>query len=142
MSASFRVATTAEDLVRVMVVRGIVFCEEQQIPYRIERDEFDATAVHVLGEIDGEPVAAGRIRDCGDHAALGRIAVRKGFRGKGVGRELTEFLVATARERGHSSYRLHAQAYLIGFYAQGGFRAVGERFFEAGIEHVLMIRDD
>ena len=41
----------------------------------MERDAFDADAVHIVGELDGEPVAAGRIRCFTDHAKPERIAV-------------------------------------------------------------------
>ena len=47
-----------------------------------------------------------------------------------------------ARERGYSSYRMNAQAHLEKFYRRLGFRAVGEIFLDADIEHVLMVRED
>ena len=37
---------------------------------------------------------------------------------------------------------MNAQVRHASFYARLGFRAVGERFMEADIEHVLMVRDD
>src|SRR5690606_11341839 len=131
MEASFRIATSDDDRTKVMVVRGIVFCEEQGIPYSVERDEFDATALHVLGEIGDEPVAAGRVRECSDHAVLGRIAMRSRYRGTGIGHALTEFLISIALERGYTDCRMHAQAHLTPFYARHGFRAVGQPFFVA-----------
>jgi predicted GNAT family N-acyltransferase len=140
VSAVFRIAASTEDLIKAMVIRGIVFCAEQRIPYSVERDEFDAAAIHVIGEIGGEPVAVGRIRECGSHAVLGRIAVRVEHRGRGIGHALTDYLIAVARERGYSSCRMHAQSHLESFYASHGFRSEGERFIEAGIEHVAMVR--
>jgi predicted GNAT family N-acyltransferase len=139
MNVSFRVVTAPEDLIKAMVVRGIVFCGEQRIAYAIERDELDTHALHVLGELDGEPVAAGRVIESGDHAGLGRIAVRSPFRGLGVGHALTEFMLGVARERGYREFHMHAQAHLERFYAEHGFEPRGPRFFEAGIEHQLMV---
>ena len=124
------------------MVRSVVFCGEQGVPYAIERDEFETTAVHVLGEIGAEPVAAGRLRCLPDYAKLERIAVRAPWRGCGIGSEITRLLLRLAREQGYSSYRLNAQAYLEEFYGRFGFRAVGEVFMEAGIEHVSMVRED
>jgi predicted GNAT family N-acyltransferase len=142
VTPDFRVVSDIEDLIKVMVVRGIVFCAEQNIDYGVERDRLDATAIHVLGEIEGEPIAAGRVIGARDHAVLGRIAVRAPYRGCGFGHALTEFMLEVARRKGYSSFELHAQVHLRAFYAEHGFRAVGERFFEAGIEHQLMVRGE
>lgn len=142
MDVSFTVANSPEDQLKVFMVRWVVFCGEQGVRYDIERDEFEGTATHVLGEIDGEPVAAGRLRCLPGYAKLERIAVRAPYRGRGIGSEITRFLIRVARERGYSSYRMNAQAYLEEFYGRLGFRAVGEMFLEADIEHVLMVRED
>ena len=57
---SLRIATSKEDVLKVLVVRGIVFIEEQQVDWDGEIDEFERTATHFLGEVDGQPVATGR----------------------------------------------------------------------------------
>ncbi len=135
----FKVATNQEDLVKSFVVRGIVFVEEQGISYRIEHDEHDVLATHILGEMDGEPFAAGRIRAVGEYAKLERIAVRKSYRGKGLGHKLTEYMLFVAQEQGFKKFKLHAQSYLKDFYQKHGFEVVGDMFKEAGIDHYLMI---
>ena len=142
MDVSYRVASSQEDRLKAFAVRSIVFCGEQGVPYGIERDEFDDTATHVLGVIDGEPVAAGRLRCLPEYAKLERIAVRAPYRGRGIGSDVTRFLMKLARERGYSSIRMNAQAYLEEFYGRLGFRAVGGIFLEAGIEHVTMVHED
>jgi len=142
MDVSLKVASSPEDRLKAFMVRWVVFCGEQGVRYDIEHDEFDDTATHVLGEIDAEPVAAGRLRCLPDYAKLERIAVRAPYRGRGIGSEITLFLVRLARERGYSSYRMNAQANLKKFYGRLGFRAVGDTFLEADIEHVLMVRED
>ena len=142
MDAALKVASTPDDRLKAFMVRAVVFCGEQGVPYGIERDEFEDSATHVLGEIDGEPVAAGRLRCLSDYAKLERIAVRAPYRGRGIGSDVTRFLMKLARERGYSSYRMNAQAYLEEFYGRLGFRAVGGIFLEAGIEHVTMVRED
>jgi len=142
MDVSIKVASSPEDQLKAFMVRCVVFCGEQGVRYDIEHDEFEATATHVLGEIDGEPVAAGRVRFLPDYAKLERIAVRAPWRNRGIGAEITRFLIRLARERGYSSYRMSAQAHLEEFYGRLGFRAVGEIFMEADIEHLLMVRED
>ena len=135
----FSVATNQEDLIKSFVVRGIVFVEEQGISYRIEHDEHDVSATHILGEMDGEPFAAGRIRAVGEYAKLERIAVRKSYRGKGLGHKLTEYMLFVAQEQGFKKFKLHAQSYLKDFYQKHGFEVVGDMFKEAGIDHYLMV---
>jgi predicted GNAT family N-acyltransferase len=138
-----RIATTPEDILKVMVVRGIVFIEEQGVDWSGEIDEFEDESVHVLGEVDGEPVAAGRLRFLdGGWAKLERIAVRPGWRGRGLARQVVEFLLAEAEARGAARMKLHAQTYLEDFYAGYGFRRRGEVFDECGIDHVLMVREE
>ncbi|MDO8142921.1 MAG: GNAT family N-acetyltransferase [Candidatus Brocadiales bacterium] len=138
----FKVVTNLEDLIKAFIVRGIVFIEEQGVPYTIERDEHDFSATHILGEINGEPFAAGRIRTVGEYAKLERVAIRKSYRGKGLGHKLTEFMIAVAQEQGFKRFKVHAQSYLKNFYQKHGFEVVGNMFKEAGIDHYLMIRNN
>jgi predicted GNAT family N-acyltransferase len=138
----FKIVTNLEDLMKVFIVRGIVFMEEQNVPYRIEHDEYDYISTHVLGEENGEPFATGRIRTSGEYAKLERIAIRKRYRGKALGYKLSEFMISVAQKQGFKKYKVHAQAHLVNFYRNMRFEIVGELFQEAGIGHYLMIRDD
>lgn len=138
----FKVVTSQEDLIKVFIVRGIVFVEEQGVSYNIEHDEHDLSATHILGEMDDEPFAAGRIRALGEYAKLERVAIRKSHRGKGLGHKLTDFMISVAKEQGFQKVKVHAQSYLTDFYRKHGFEIVGDMFKEAGIDHYLMIRED
>ena len=124
---------------KVMSVRAIVFVEEQNCPYHLEVDGQDHAALHILGEWDGEPIAAGRMRFFQPYAKLERLAIRKQFRGRGYGVELLRFMMATARDRGFERLKLHAQVQATEFYGKQGFQTRGEVFVEAGIEHLLMV---
>jgi predicted GNAT family N-acyltransferase len=138
----FRIALSWDDLIKVLVVRGIVFVQEQKVPYDEEIDAHELEALHVLGELNGEPIAAARIRLLADYAKLERIAVREGHRGRGIGGQLVEFMMGVAREHGFSRFKLHAQAHLVAFYGRHGFVVRGPMFQEAGIDHYLMDRQD
>ena len=143
MSCSFRIATTPEDILKVMVVRGIVFIEEQNVDWEGEIDEFETVATHFLGEVDGQPVASGRLRLFPDGwAKLERIAVRPRWRGEGYARGMVEALLAEAARLGAVKLKLHAQVYLETFYGDFGFQRQGDVFDECGIAHILMIRED
>ncbi|MBN2129947.1 MAG: GNAT family N-acetyltransferase [Sedimentisphaerales bacterium] len=139
---TFRTAGSLEDLIKAFIVRGIVFMDEQGVSYREEMDEHEHAALHILGEIDGEPVAAARIRLLGPWAKLERMAVRKEYRGRGCGSELLRFAMEAARDRGVTQFKLHAQTAAQPFYAKHGFQPHGETFLEANIEHRLMIKQD
>jgi len=139
----FRVAATPTDLLKAMVVRGIVFHDEQGVDWNDEFDADDTAAVHVVGEADGQPVASGRLvlLESG-WAKLGRIAVREQWRGRGFAHGMVGVLLQEARRRGAVKLKLHAQVYLEDFYAGYGFARQGGVFDECGIDHILMTRED
>jgi predicted GNAT family N-acyltransferase/uncharacterized RDD family membrane protein YckC len=141
MTVTFKSATTDDEKLRSFAIRSIVFVGEQACPFREEFDGLDAGCLHILGEEDGEPVAAGRIRPVDGWAKLERIAVLPRARGRGLGHTIVEFMLDSARASGFRRFKLHAQAHLVGFYTQHGFQARGERFQEAGIDHFAMVRE-
>ena len=119
-------------------VRYKVFVEEQAVPEELEWDEEDASSAHALAlAADGTPIGAGRLLRDGH---VGRMAVLREWRGKGVGSALLTLLLRMAQESGHSTVRLHAQTHAQGFYARHGFAVEGSEFMEAGIPHVMMTR--
>jgi predicted GNAT family N-acyltransferase len=138
----FKIVISMDDLIKAFMVRAIVFIEEQNVAYMEEVDEHEFSALHILGEMDGEPMAAGRIRFLGEWAKLERIAVRRGWRGREYGHQLVEYMLMVARERGYTKFKMHAQAHLEAFYGTHGFTRKGEMFQEAKIDHYLMIRED
>ena len=120
-------------------VRELVFVREQGIPLELEMDQWDARCDHALASAaDGTIVGTGRLLPDGH---VGRMAVLKDWRGRGVGALLLQALVEQARNRGHANVRLNAQADATGFYRRYGFEACGSEFMEAGIAHVVMQRD-
>ncbi|MDB5926289.1 MAG: hypothetical protein JWN13_5225 [Betaproteobacteria bacterium] len=136
--ASFTVQRVEWDARRADLhfVRRAVFIEEQSVPENLEWDDEDERSRHVLAiDPDGAPIGTGRLKsDC----HIGRMAVLKGWRGRGVGDAILRTLVEIARNDGCSTVRLHAQTHAIGFYARCGFIAVGPEFTEAGIPHRIM----
>ncbi len=138
----FKIVANMDELLKAFIVRAVVFIGEQNCPYDEEIDEYEHSSIHILGEIDGEPAAAARIRFPGAYAKLERIAVRKPWRGRGYGHRLVDFMVQICKDRGYSTFKMHAQAQLVDFYARHGFVKKGDLFVEAGIDHYLMVRRD
>lgn len=119
-------------------VRGEVFQREQGVPEEMEWDDLDAVAVHVLArDTFGNAIGCGRLLPDGH---IGRVAVLRHWRGKGVGTEIMQVLIAVARERSHDQLHLNAQTQAVPFYERLGFRAEGEEFLDAGIPHRHMHR--
>lgn len=119
-------------------VRRAVFIEEQHVPEDLEWDDDDGLSRHVVAvAVDGTAVGTGRLLRDGH---IGRMAVLKPWRGRGVGRAMMEYLMQLAGEAGHDAVVLHAQTHAIGFYARHGFIVKGDEFMEAGIPHVVMTR--
>ena len=116
-------------------IRFTVFVEEQGVPPELEMDENDANSVHALAYGDGRAIATGRLLPDGH---IGRMAVLKEWRGRGVGRAILRRLIDAARERGHREVLLSAQVHALGFYRAEGFAPEGPVYEEAGIAHQAM----
>ena len=121
---------------KLHAVRRTVFIEEQHVPEELEWDEIDERCYHVLAfAADGTPIGTGRLVLDGH---IGRMAVLKEWRGKGVGSAILKFLLVLAQKEGFESVQLHAQRQAVSFYAKHGFKAAGKEFMEAGIPHRAM----
>ena len=116
-------------------IRFIVFVDEQRVPPELEMDEHDATSIHALAFNDGKSVGTGRLLPDGH---IGRMAVLKEWRGRGVGQALLRALVDAARRRGDPEVVLNSQVHALGFYGAEGFKAEGPVYDEAGIPHQTM----
>jgi len=138
---NYQIVTTSEDLQKAFFIRGVVFCEEQKCPYSREIDGLDFSAVHFLGTVENEPVATARMRLFKDYVKIERLAVRKEYRGKGIGKELFAFVLNRIAEMGYTKMKLHAQAYILKFYEDFGFIKQGEMFLDVNIEHYCMERE-
>ncbi len=78
----------------------------------------------------------------GENAKIGRMAVLRRFRNKGIGRILLKRVLAYSKKYKVKLVFLNAQVLVIGFYEKMGFRCVGNRFMEAGIPHRRMVFAD
>ncbi len=124
-------------------LRKQVFVDEQKIPAELEWDAADASCLHAVAYNRlGVPLATGRMVDYAPGVSkIGRMAVAATMRGSRIGRAVLDSLVQAARQRGDVQVLLHAQCSAAPFYLRAGFRQQGERFDEAGIAHVAMVRD-
>ena len=133
-----RRVSRATELAAAFRIRMRVFVKEQGVPEKIEVDRDDDRAVHFIAFADGRPVGTARVVMRHHRAKIGRMAILKSYRRKGIGKMLLRRAIATAKRRGAQKIYLHAQAHVIGFYETLRFRCVGPVFNEAGIPHRKM----
>ena len=127
-----------QDLITCLALRRIVFTLEQGVTEELEVDGRDPEAVHFLSSVEGRAVGTARVLVTGRDAKIGRVCVLKEARGTGQGQALITAAVTWAREAGLGRVILGAQIDALGFYEKLGFRAYGDVFDDAGIDHRMM----
>jgi predicted GNAT family N-acyltransferase len=133
MDFSVDAASWPADRDALRQVRETVFVREQGVPLALEWDAHDAEALHVLARGPrGEAIGTGRLLPDGH---IGRMAVLKPWRGRGVGSALLTALLDAARQQGLRQVALNAQCAALAFYERFGFRSEGPVFDDAGIPH-------
>ena len=126
----------------VRSIRTEVFVNEQGVPSEVEFDDHDETAIHAVAYEGNRVIGTGRlIIDSPTAARIGRMAVDKSSRRKGVGSQILTFLENTAKSNGIRHLTLHAQYYARDFYQGNGYREQGETFMDAGILHIEMMKE-
>jgi predicted GNAT family N-acyltransferase len=135
------IARPASDEAEVAAALGLrerVFCQEQGVPLEAERDGLDAEALHLVALEDGALIGTCRVVLDRAAARLGRLAVERSARRRGVGAALLAAAERAAAEAGARVVLLHAQTSAEALYARSGYVRRGEPFVEQGIDHVAM----
>jgi ElaA protein len=133
---------TTTELYAILKERTQVFVVEQECPY-LEVDGKDLLTYHLYKEENGEIAAYARLLPPGvsyTEASIGRVFVRKEYRGRGLAGELLirslDFLHG---ELGETKIKIQAQEYLREFYGSFGFTAITDSYLDDGIPHIDMV---
>lgn len=120
-------------------IRVEVFVDEQG--FNEEFDSDDKYAIHFVGYIDDEAVATSRVlkRD-GESFLIGRIAVKKQFRGKGFGSLIVNAAEEHIKSIGGRKVFIHSQMRAAEFYEKIGYTKTGDTDEEEGCPHCMMIK--
>ncbi len=122
-------------------IRLAVFWEEQG--FVKEFDAVDDVATHLVA-FEGD-TAVGTCRYYETEAAgtyvIGRIAVLRSLRGKGLGGTLVREAEAQIKERGGKLAHIGAQVQAIPFYEKIGYAPVGERYMDEHVPHQGMEKE-
>jgi predicted GNAT family N-acyltransferase len=136
------VARTLDDLMRVMLVRSLVYVGEQVCPYDEEFDGNDfAGATHLLLMKHDEPIGVVRLRWFAGFAKLERLAIRAEYRGGCGLMLLAKAAFSHAERKGYTRLMGHAQARLVPFwkrYFRGRLRADRRPFSFSDCDYVEM----
>ena len=134
-----RTVTWSDSEADIRFVRETVFMQEQNVPEDLEWDGLDPGCTHVLAYSSGDyAIGTGRITPDGQ---IGRMAVLRDWRNRGIGDLLLVALIDLATKRNLQRVTMAAQTHAIGFYERHGFRTTGDIFDDAGIPHQEMCLD-
>ncbi len=122
-------------------IREDVFIKEQG--FRNEYDEIDKTATHIVIYDGEEALGTCRIFESEEPKTyiLGRLAVKKACRNRGIGTFLVNGAEKCVSAMGGKRLILHSQVQAKDFYIKCGFSAYGEVEFEEDCPHIWMGKD-
>lgn len=118
------------------------FVTEQKITVpELDDTDLEATQVFLLNEAKTNALAVCRVFKEDGKWLLGRVAVDKAARGQQLGSKMMKTVHDYLREQGVKQLYCHAQMQAKPFYDQLGYETVGDIFEEAGVKHVMMVKE-
>jgi ElaA protein len=133
-----RPARDEAEVAAALALREDVFCGEQGVSLADELDGLDDEALHIVALEEGAIVGTCRLVAEGTTVKLGRMAVARPARGRGLAAALLAEADARARDLGAARIALAAQLGAQSIYERAGYVQYGDVFLDAGIEHVMM----
>jgi predicted GNAT family N-acyltransferase len=133
-----RLAQSSEEIDAALRLRERVFAGEQGVRPEADRDGRDNEATHLVAVENGRVVGTCRLVFRGDVARLGRMAVERELRGRGIGGAILREAERAALDGGAQRISLHAQLSARSLYDRDGYVERGPVFEEEGIDHVTM----
>ena len=139
-----KILKSKEELNLGFALRIEVFVKEQNVPMELELDEKDYSenTVHIGYFSNDKLIGVARLIDMNkDVIHIGRVAIDKDYRGKGIGRKLIIGCETTAKNilKREVIIELSAQIQAENFYKSLGYNRVNNKIYlDAGIEHVDM----
>ena len=139
-----KILESKEELNLGFALRIEVFVREQKVPMELELDEKDHSenTIHIGYFDNNKLIGVARLIDMDkDIIHIGRVAIDKNYRGKGIGRALIIGCENTAKHilKREVTIELSAQIQAEKFYESLGYNRVNDKIYlDAGIEHVDM----
>lgn len=139
-----KILETKEELNLGFALRIEVFVKEQNVPMELEIDEKDNSenTVHIGFFDNNKLIGVARLIDMDkDVIHIGRVAIDREYRGRGIGHELIIGCENIAKQilKKEIIIELSAQIQAEKFYESLGYNRVNDKIYlDAGIEHVDM----
>ena len=139
-----KILESKEELDLGFALRIKVFVKEQKVPVELELDDKDHSknTVHIGYFNDDKLIGIARLIDLDkDIIHIGRVAIDKDYRGKGIGRELIIGCENIAKQilKKEVIIELSSQIQAEKFYESLGYNRVNDTIYlDAGIKHVDM----
>ena len=142
-----KILSSKEEINLGFALRIEVFVKEQNVPMELEIDEKDNSenTVHI-GYFNGDKlIGVARLVDMDkDVIHIGRVAIDREYRGRGIGHELIIGCENIAQQilKRKIIIELSAQIQAENFYKSLGYNRVNDKIYlDAGIEHVDMRKE-
>lgn len=126
------------DFSKVKMIRTAVFTREQGADADGEFDCYDDGAFFALLYDGNEAVATARVAVTDKGYKIGRIAVLKQYRGKGLGSAVVRAVTQSAFDKGAQRVFVDAQNHAVPFYEKMGFKVTGSEITDRGLSHIPM----
>ena len=139
-----KILESKEELNLGFSLRIEVFVKEQKVPIELELDNKDNSVdtIHIGYFLGNILVGVARLIDIDKNIIhIGRVAIDKDYRGKGIGRKLIVGCENIAKQilKKEVIIELSAQIQAEKFYESLGYNRVNDMIYlDAGIEHVDM----
>tara|TARA_Y100001935_G_C17151964_1_gene430894 strand:+ start:14 stop:451 length:438 start_codon:yes stop_codon:yes gene_type:complete len=107
------------------------------------KDEYEDKSFHLIGVIDNQIVACGRLHFIDDSKAQIRyMAVDEKYQGKGLGSSILSLLENHAKKNNADKVILNARDHAIKFYAAAKYKILKKYHgSDTGIPHTTMTKD-
>lgn len=122
-------------------IRTIVFVDEQHFVDEFEINE--NKAIHIVMYDESKAIGTARIiyQDKHHCYVIGRFAIIKEYRSKGLGKELMKYTEQVVINRfGHIQIGVSSQAQAQGFYEKCGYIATTEKYLDQHCPHIWMVK--
>ncbi len=124
-----------------LYIRTEVFVREQG--FQDEFDLIDESCIHIIGYEDDAPIAVCRCFYEHDPKVwhIGRVAVMKEYRGRGIGTLIMQEAENAILQSGGIAAELSSQCRAKHFYETLGYAETGDEYLDEGCPHILMKKD-
>ena len=124
---SCSVASSLDDLLKVMSIRSVVYVGDQECPFDEEWDGNDLSATHIIARLGDEPIGTIRLRTFSDFAKVERLAVLPKYRKSPAAFKLERACSELARALGYRKLIGHAHKNVLKFWISRKWQVLEER---------------